>query len=262
MPKITVNNVSLYYEIYGTGQPIVFVAGFSGDHTAWQNIVAEYAKSYQVIVFDNRGIGESDCPDYPYTTDMMTDDVVGLARTLKLGAVHLVEHSFGGCIVQNIAYKYPELVKSIVIANSFAKANVRLRLYTEIRAELINANAPDSAVIKFVSMLCWSQLYLKQPGMIKKLVQEGFFPITITGYKHQANAMFNFDSTQWLNKIKVPCLIIGADDDMLATVEQAEYLKQNISGSEYYCFKNVGHVPHVEQPGFFNKLVLKFISQY
>ncbi len=74
---------------------------------------------------------------------MMTDDVVGLARTLKLGAVHLVEHSFGGCIVQNIAYKYPELVKSIVIANSFAKANVRLRLYTEIRAELINANAPD-----------------------------------------------------------------------------------------------------------------------
>jgi len=85
MPKIKANNINLYYEIHGQGQPVVFVAGFSGDHTAWQNLIADYAKNYQVVVFDNRGIGQSDCPDYPYTIEMMADDAIGLVKALQLG---------------------------------------------------------------------------------------------------------------------------------------------------------------------------------
>jgi len=261
MPKIQANNINLYYEIHGQGQPVVFVAGFSGDHTAWQNTIADFAKNYQVIVFDNRGIGQSDCPDYPYTIEMMADDAAGLVKALQLGPAHFIGHSGGGYIVQNIVYKYPDLVKSAVIANAFNKMDVLGVLYAKTRLEMIQAEVPDEFIVKFITMLCWSKKYLSRPGKFEQLVQGGFYPITLQGYKHQLNAMINFDSSSWVSAIKKPCLVIGADEDLLASAKQVEQMAATIPNAEYFCFKDVGHVPMVEQPKVFNRLVLDFISK-
>jgi len=70
MPKAKVNDINLYYEIHGKGEPIFFIAGFNSDHTVWTNIIDHYAQTHQVIVMDNRGSGKSDCPDAPYTIEM------------------------------------------------------------------------------------------------------------------------------------------------------------------------------------------------
>jgi 3-oxoadipate enol-lactonase len=261
MPKITANGINLYYEIHGQGEAVVFVAGFSADHGAWQNIIADFTKSHQVVVFDNRGIGQSDCPDYPYTIEMMADDAIGLVKALQLGPAHFIGHSGGGYIVQNIVYKYPELVKSAVIANAFNKMDVLGVLYAKTRLEMIQAKVPNKFIVKFITMLCWSKKYLSQPGKFDKLVEGSFYPITLQGYKHQLNAMLNFDSSSWLDAIKKPCLIIGADEDLLASAEQVQQMASAIPNAEYFCFENVGHVPMVEQPEVFNKLVLKFIKR-
>lgn len=261
MPYINNVGVKIYYETIGSGEPIVFVAGFSGDHTAWTNLIEEFAKYYQVIVFDNRGIGKSDCPNYSYTTEMMADDVAALIKALRLKSAHLVGHSFGGCIVQTVAHKYPKLTKSVVIASSVLKANMRAVLYIQIRSELEKAKAPSESIIKFISLLCWSNNYLSKPGMIQQLVDNGFYPMTKKGYRNQANAMLTFDSRTWIGEIKVPCLIIGADEDLLADLEDSQEMHKTIKNSEFYCFKKVGHVPSVEQPKIFNQLVLKFLSK-
>lgn len=262
MPKIKVNDINLYYEVHGQGQPIVFVSGFSGDHSAWQDIIKAYTDSYQVIVFDNRGIGGSDSPGYPYTTEMMADDTVGLVKALGINSAHFVGHSFGGCIVQTIARKYPEVIKSVVIASSFLKCNMRLELYGGTRLELMTAQAPEESITKFVSMLCWSNNFLSRPGMVEELVSSGFFPITISGYKSQLNAMLTFDSRKWMSSIECPCLIICADEDLLADVEDSQQMRDSIKNSQYYCFHKVGHVPMVEQPQGFNDLVLEFIGEH
>ena len=261
MPKITANDINLYYEIHGQGQPLVFVAGFSGDHTVWQDIVADFAKKYQVVVFDNRGIGQSDCPDYAYTTEMMADDTIGLVKALQLGPVHFVGHSFGGCIVQNIAYKYPELTKSIIIANSPYKTEIRTAAYIKTRLEMIQAKIPEDIMVKFIHILCWSNKYLSKPGMFDQLVAEGFFPMTLDGYKNQSNAILSFDSSNWLTEINRPCLIVAADDDLLASAEQAQHMAATIPNAEYFCFKDVGHVPMVEEMEVFNKLLFGFLKR-
>jgi pimeloyl-ACP methyl ester carboxylesterase len=260
MPKIKTNGINLYYETYGVGEPMVFVAGFSADHRAWQNVIDTYAKRYQVIVFDNRGIGQSDCPDYPYTTEMMADDVVGLIHELKLKNPYLIGHSFGGCIVQTVLKNHPTLAKSAILVTAPYKLNIRARLYTEARLELMKANAPEKSVVKFITLLCWSDRYLSQPGMAKQLVKDGFFPITITGYENQLNAALTFNSQEWLHKIQTPCLIIGADDDLCVSETETEFLAANIPNTEYFCLQDVGHVPMVEQPDAFNELVLNFIA--
>jgi 3-oxoadipate enol-lactonase len=262
MPIIKTNNINLYYETYGQGQPLIFISGFSGDHTAWQTVIHNYADHYQVIILDNRGIGKTDCPTYPYTTEMFADDIAGLVNALQIGPVHFIGHSYGGCIVQNIAYKYPELTKSIVLVCTTPKLNIRCKLYTEARLELIKADAPETSIMKFITLLCWSKKHLNEPNMVETMIQGDFYPITITGYENQMHAALTFDSRSWLNQIKCPCLVLAGDDDILATVKDGEYLSQKIPHAEFYCFKDVGHVPHCEQPDIFNSLVHSFLNKY
>nr|WP_258956523.1 alpha/beta fold hydrolase [Legionella sainthelensi] len=69
MPRIKVNDISMYYERHGQGEPIVFIAGFSADHLAWAAIVEYLKEKYQVILFDNRGIGQTDIPEGLYSID-------------------------------------------------------------------------------------------------------------------------------------------------------------------------------------------------
>ena len=261
MPKTQINNINIYYEIHGQGEPLIMVAGFSGDHTAFQPIVQEYAKHYQVILFDNRGIGQSDVPDHPYTINIMAQDTIELLNFLKIDSAHFLGHSMGGCIVQTIAQQHPTRVKSAILINSFPYANMRLRLYGEVRLKLIKANAPTDSIVKFVSMLCWSDKYLTQPGIIEEFVQAGFFPMTLKGYKHQLNALLTFDSREWLHKIIAPCLIINGDDDLIVSVAQAEEMANAIPNAEYTCLHNVGHTAFVEQPEKFNQLVLGFLAK-
>lgn len=262
MPIIKANNINIYYEIHGQGQPIVFVAGFSGDHTCWRSIIKEYTNDYQVIIFDNRGIGKSDCPDYPYTTEMMADDTAALIKDLNLGAVYLVGCSFGGCIVQMIAHKYPELIRSAVISNAFPEANMRVSLYADIRLELIKANTPQESIVKFITLMCWSNKYLSKPGMVEKLVRDGFYPITIKGYEGQLHAAKTFNSRDWLKDIKVPFLVMASDDDLLVSVKEIQNIAKSIPNAEYFCFEDVGHVPFIETPEIFNKKVLSFIERF
>ena len=135
--------------------------------------------------------------------------------------------------MQNIVYKYPELVKSAVIANAFNKMDLRTVLYAKTRLEMIQAKVPNEIMVKFITMLCWSKKYLSQPGRFDQLVDGGFYPITLQGYKHQLNAMLTFDSSNWLCAIKKPCLIIGADNDLLASAEQVQQMASAIPNAEY-----------------------------
>lgn len=261
MPTIKTNGINLYYESYGEGPPLVFVSGFSCDHTTWRNVVNAYADKYQVIIFDNRGIGKTDCPHQQYTAEMMADDVVGLVNVLQLGPAHFVGHSFGGAIVQNIAYKYPEVAKSIIIYCYAHKTNMRGKLYAELRLDMIKADLPESAIVKMITILCWSEKYLKQPGKVEKLVKQGFYPISLAGYEGQLHAVTNFDSSNWITDIKCPVLVIVSDDDPFARVQDAMCICKLIPNSELYCFKDVGHVPHIEQREIFNKVVLDFLAK-
>jgi 3-oxoadipate enol-lactonase len=66
MPKIKINDINMYYEMHGSGEPIVFISGFSCDHTVWEEVAKKLQNNYQIILFDNRGAGQSDAPDQAY----------------------------------------------------------------------------------------------------------------------------------------------------------------------------------------------------
>jgi len=261
MPLVKVNGINLYYEIYGKGQPLVCVAGFTGDHNGWQLVIPYLQENYQVIIFDNRGIGKSDCPDGPYTVEMMAEDTIGLIQALQLDPVHLLGNSMGGSIAQVIALRQPQLVKSLVLANSFMQPHGRLLLHARNRLELMQQNVPAEIMLRYLLLWVYSSNYLGQPGVVEALVQAALANpcnISIKGYAAQLHALVNFDSRAWLDKIQVPCLVIAADDDLLAYPKEALNMADRIKGAKYFCFADVGHLPQLECPQDFSRLVLNF----
>jgi 3-oxoadipate enol-lactonase len=265
MPKVKVNDVNLYYEVQGKGEPLILISGFSCDHLFWQNVIADLTRDYQVITIDNRGAGQSDCPDDPYTIDIMADDIAELCNHLQYQKIHVIGVSMGGVIAMALAAKYPELVRTAVISNSPIKIDFKFKLVAA--AHLIALESKVNSEIVIYSSLAWSfsSKFLDRPDIVDNLVEmrkTNPYPISAVGYRAQLNALTTADTTVWLPKINTPCLIIGSDQDIIVNESETQEIANAIKNSEYYCFKDTGHVPHIERPKVFTKLVLEFIAKY
>ena len=117
--KVKVDGVNLYYELYGEGDPLVLVAGTGISLAPWRVFqVPEFAKHYQVLIYDHRGLGRSDKPDVPYSTRLFAHDCAGLMDALGIKKAHIMGHSMGGRVAQWLALDYPEKVRSLVLSGS------------------------------------------------------------------------------------------------------------------------------------------------
>src|SRR5579863_1115868 len=144
MPTVQVNDITMYYEIHGQGEPVVLISGLNSDHTLYQKvgIVSRLAENYQVVAFDNRGVGQTGKPDIPYTIEMMADDTAGLLKALDIEQAHILGMSLGGRIAVALALRQPQLVKSLILVstimnmkkmqNSWARRRIRLMLKTPL----------------------------------------------------------------------------------------------------------------------------------
>src|SRR3990167_8371489 len=196
MPFMNINNTKLHYEIDGKGQPLVLITGFSADHSLWQPVVEEYAQYYQVITIDNRGCGQSDCPDQPYSVEQMADDVIALCDALKLDACHFIGSSMGGMILQSLAYRYPERVLSAVFENSMMQIDVRFALFAKGRLNLMQKGLPKKAEIAITLGWVFSSDFLNQANMLEALIetQKNYpYPMTEVGYRNQLSALLGFN---------------------------------------------------------------------
>ena len=263
MPKIKVNDIEMYYEIHGSGEPIVFVSGFSADHLGWGAILPAFAQEHQVILLNNRGAGQSDVPQGPYSIKLLADDVAELCHQLNIPKAHFVGNSMGGFIVQTLAYHYPDLVKSVVISNSAMAPHTPFHFFVDAQLELRKANAPIKSLIKASCSWGFSYQFLSHPGRLDQLMEWGManpYPFTVDGHHGQYAALGEFDSSAWAKEIKAPALVITGDQDIILRPALSEDLAKTIPGARYYCFENCGHLPHLEYPQQYFEVVKEFIS--
>jgi 3-oxoadipate enol-lactonase len=109
------NNGRIYYEVVGLGDPIVFIHGFTLDHTMWQPQTDFFSKNHQVITYDAHGFGKSSLPNGPYDH---AEDLHALLEYLHVEQAHIVGLSMGGRIATNFTLAYPEMVKSLALMDS------------------------------------------------------------------------------------------------------------------------------------------------
>ncbi|MGC1183042.1 alpha/beta fold hydrolase [Legionella sp.] len=263
MPHMKINDISLYYELHGQGEPIVFIGGFTADHNVWGGVVAYFKEKYQVILLDNRGAGQTDVPDGPYSIEQMADDVAALCLRLNINNAHFVGSSMGGYIVQSLSVRYSDLVKSIIICNSGAVMHTTFRLYIEAQLEMRKAKLPEGVLIKAECSWAFSFQFISQPGMLELLIQMGLknpYPFTDKGYEGQYAALLKFDSSPWLQQIKVPTLVLAGDQDLIFSEFLVKQLANQIKDAKYYCFSKCGHLPQIEYPEQFARVVIHFLE--
>lgn len=264
MAKAKVNGIEMYYKIQGKGKPLVLISGLTGDHTGWDTVVDKFAKHYQVITFDNRGVGQTDAPNTPYTLKLMAEDTITLINHLKLQKPHIVGSSMGGGITQMLGVHYGNKVDKLVILCSTAKWREAFCFVADLRLSFYKENISKETFVKTIMPWVFSSKFLEDKKNVSdaiKLTLEDPHPQTEIGYKRQLEALKKFDSRKELSKIKNPTLILAGEEDIIALIKEGKELADKIPNSQYHCFKGTAHLPNLEMPDNFVKKVLDFLTK-
>ncbi len=266
MPKVKVSDIELSYEVMGEGPPVLLVTGIGADSLAWAFNAPMLMESYKVITVDNRGIGLSDKPQTPYTIELMADDTIGLLRRLDAGPLHLVGHSMGGMISQQVALKAPELLRSLTLVTTIARVPPASELTLNLWNSIIEKLGMEG-FIDFVAMMTftseyiennWEGLQMFRQMMLAHLAQN---PVDAACFRRQGEAVQGHDVLDRLGEIRLPTLILGAEKDILVPIRFSEEIKSKIPDAEYREVKGVAHGLNVEQPGEFNQLLMEWFAK-
>src|SRR5215470_17969608 len=115
MPYAENDGTRIYWEEQGAGDPVVLIMGLGYTHEMWHRLAPALAKQYRVISFDNRGVGQTDAPPGPYSMQAMAADTVAVMDAAGCGRAHVFGISMGGMIAQELALRYPERVRSLIL---------------------------------------------------------------------------------------------------------------------------------------------------
>lgn len=259
-----VNGTELYYEMTGSGEPLVFVHGGLGDRRQWDFQFKPLAKEFKVIRYDLRGHGKSALPE-PGATFGNHEDLKALLDHLGIEKVHLCGLSSGSRVITNFALAYPEMCKSII----------------PVGPSLHDYKTPNADSI--------DQVFAKMGSIFKEKGGEQAVNYLLTGNKWFKNTIrtdqtreqlkmimtdhefweFKYETDQYevkptpikqLDKIQIPTLIFTAEYDLKYCNEIANIMEKEIPGSRKVSLKGAGHIMNMDKPEEFNDLIVQFIK--
>jgi pimeloyl-ACP methyl ester carboxylesterase len=259
MPHVRVGDIQMHYVEAGAGEPVVLVMGLGGDHLAWGFQIPVLAASYRVIAFDNRGAGQTDQPDAPYTIRGMARDTVGLLDGLGIERAHVVGVSMGGMIAQEMALNHPERVRSLQIHCSLARPDAYMRALVEawrvVRTELSREASLRALALWFFAADTWAA----RPDFVEMTIQMSLtnpYPQSLTGFLRQTDAILGHDTLDRLETIRCPTLVSVGVEDILVPPRFAREIAARIRGAELVTIPDAGHLYFMEAADAFNAICL------
>jgi pimeloyl-ACP methyl ester carboxylesterase len=273
--KVRVNDVNLYYELYGAGDPLVLVAGTGISLAPWRVAqVPEFAKHYQVLIYDHRGLGRSDKPDMPYSTQLFAKDCVGLMDALGIKKAHMMGHSMGARVCQWIALDYPEKVRSLVLSGpGSGKYNDSLDyprgVPLDAALEMIEKGYAKYQSDHWGPGFMFSEQFLQEhPDIVKKyqdLIVDEVPPLKC--YLRHVVARQCHETTHLIHKIKAPTLVIVGSKDTHeggtgSHVDSAKVLAEKIPNAELVLIEGGRHGFLREMPEQGHPPILDFLRRH
>jgi pimeloyl-ACP methyl ester carboxylesterase len=264
MPRVRVGDITMHYVEAGSGDPLVLIMGLSGDHQAWGFQLPVLAERHRVIAFDNRGAGQTDAPDHPYTTAMMAADTLRLMDALGIDRAHVVGVSMGGMIAQELALAAPQRVRTLHIGCSLARPDAHLRaLLSTWRT--VRTRLPLDLALRAVALWLFApETWNERPEFVETLLQTALanpYVQTTTGFIRQTEAVEAHDTVDRLRRIECPTLVSVAEDDILVPPRFSRVLAAGIPGAELRLIPGAGHVYFWERPDVFSALCLELTAR-
>ena len=263
--RVRVGGVGLAYAVYGEGVPLLLIEGLGYAAWMWFKQVPAFAERYQVVVFDNRGVGDSDKPDEPYTIPGMADDAAGLLDQLGLGPAHVLGVSMGGMIAQELALRRPELVRGLVLACTTlgGAAQVPMSLATMQAITSLRQDVPPEEALLLAMQYAVSPTYFRRAqDELRRIVAWRLEkPTPRHAWIRQWNAGAAHDAADRAGLIQAPTLVLAGDEDLIVPLENARLLAARLPNARLEVFPGGGHLFFVEQAEAFNRAVLTFLDE-
>lgn len=255
-----VNGAQLYYELHGSGAPLVLIEGLGTATWLWEQQVPAFAEHFTTVVYDNRGVGRSEAPAGPYSIGLMADDLAALLDTLGVERAHVLGVSLGGFIAQEFALRYPERVDRLILVSTSAGGATHVPMGPEAIARFMTpADDPRSLILQRLP-LAFTDAYLADSANVERLVAQRLErPQPPQGYQGQLAAGSTFDAADRVQAITAPTLVAAADADVVVPVENGRRLAEALPNAEFVVYPGYGHQFFVEIPERFNRDVIDFL---
>lgn len=262
MPFKAINNINLYYEQHGQGEDLILIGGLTTNHLVWTAVLPALAAKYKVLIFDNRGAGQSTVPSECYTIQEMAADVIALMDHLNIKQAHMLGHSMGGLVLQQLLLDQPIRIHKAIVSNSAAKMPLISMVAMWSSAKLAEAGVRPEVILENVLPWLFSNDYLSKlqiPELIHLMLQDPY-PQTPAGYVGQMQAIESFDLHDQIQTIKHETLIMAGRHDILTPLHCAEQIHHEINFSKLHILEHAAHMPHFECTKAFIDTILTFLN--
>ena len=252
MPSVDASGTELHYLRAGEGEPLLLIQGMSATHLAWgRPFLDELERSFDVIVFDNRGMGLSGQAELPFTIADLAADTAGLLDALELESAHVVGISMGGMIAQEVALAHPERVRTLTIGASYCGGPEATLMAPEDLQMLGTAYA--SGVPERVFRAMWeinlSPDFRTEDSRFAAFTEMGSaLPAPQPVVLQQMQACAAHDTHERLAQIDLPTLVIHGDADRLLGYSNGRQIAAAIPDARLETLEGVGHMFWWEQP--------------
>ncbi|HEX4833777.1 MAG TPA: alpha/beta hydrolase [Trebonia sp.] len=265
MPIVRANDIDIYYEVTGTGAPLVLIPYLAADQACYAYQVAEYAEHFTCYTVDLRGAGRTDKPKGTYTTELLADDVAAFMQAAGIERAHVSGLSLGAAVGMWLAGKYPDKVASLSLHSAWPASDPYLRTAVEgWRVMAQGLGSVTEMVITGIFPWCLTpELYAARPDYVDALA--AFVrsrPVQpVEAFLRQSDAVIAHDATAVLGRVQAPTQVTFGRRDAVTSTRFAAPLTEAIKGAELVVFEDCAHAPIYEDVAGFNARTLEFLTR-
>lgn len=247
------DGVRIYYEESGKGDPLLLIVGRASDHHLWNSTQGDFAKNYRLIVYDQRGTGQSDKPEEPpYTVQGFARDAVAILDHLGIARTHVYGASMGGAIGQWFGIEHADRLGALVLACSSPGDAHGVRRSQEIHRLILEGD-------NFKVLDTFFSTRRALPAFFISMRESAKYPVPEYADRLHAMASEAHNSWERLPAIKAPTLILQGTDDPVVPAANAQLLADRIPGAEIHMVRRGRHMFFVEFRKEVDRVVLEFL---
>jgi pimeloyl-ACP methyl ester carboxylesterase len=260
---VQVNDLSIHYEIEGSGKPLIILHGMGNNSQSWKKQLKGLAKQYTVIAWDAPGYGLSSDPKEELREFKQFADVLkGFIEELGYESVLLLGHSMGTAIALDFCYRFPNLVEALIISDA-TRGSAALSQEENERKLKNRLNNIETLTPEEIARLRVKSLLSPEPNPeVVKEVERIYSKIRPMGYRSVAYSLYHLNNMEILSSIRVPTLVICGELDKVTPVKESQVYHERIQDSKFVIIPGTGHLCYQEAPESFNAIVLDFLNVF